>query len=401
MCKRKYGFREGRSTTDAVLDFTGNILENLNLGHYTISVFLDMSKAFYSIKHETLFKKLEFYGIRGNVLQWFKSYLSDRHIKVKYNNVLSENYVLSYGTPQGSVLGPLLYIILANDLVKCLKFCTCITFADDTTIFASGNNLKYLYKKVNADLKRLGDWFASNSLTLNLDKSKYIIFKPKRKEIDHNAIIQLSGKTIDRVKDIKFLGLIIDEALDWNLQVKSVLTKMIAGNYSLNMTKNILPSSTKLLIYFANVHSHLIYALSVWGPMLKLGELNKIRKQQNKSVRLIFNVSNRTRLSEYYRKGNMLVVQDLIKLSLLKISYKFINGTLPLRIANLFDIANHDYNTRNRNNMRAPHHTIVQYNRCYLAQAPHLWLHLTDQLKEIGNIKTFAKNYIKITTTCY
>ena len=203
------------------------------------------------------------------------------------------------------------------------------------------------------------------------------------------------------MKDIKFLGLIIDEALDWNLQVKSVLTKMIAGNYSLNMTKNILPSSTKLLIYFANVHSHLIYALSVWGPMLKLGELNKIRKQQNKSVRLIFNVSNRTRLSEYYRKGNMLVVQDLIKLSLLKISYKFINGTLPLRIANLFDIANHDYNTRNRNNMRAPHHTIVQYNRCYLAQAPHLWLHLTDQLKEIGNIKTFAKNYIKITTTSY
>ena len=397
----QYGFRAGRSTTDAILDFTGNILENLNLGHCTISIFLDMSKAFDSIKHETLFKKLEYYGIRGNVLKWFKSYLSDRFIKVKYNTTLSEKYKISYGTPQGSVLGPLMYIILANDLVKCLKFCSCTTFADDTTIFASGNNLKYLFKKVNADLKRLGEWFASNSLTLNVDKSKFIIFKPKRKVITNNAILQLGGKNIERVKSIKFLGVIIDESLDWTLQVKHVLTKMIAGNYSLQMIKNILPPSTKLLIYFANIHSHLSYALSVWGPMLKVGQLNRLKTQQNKSIRLIFNLGNRTRLTEHYRKGNLLIVQDLINLALLKISHRYINGKLPVRISNLFDIPTHEYNTRNRNIIRAPHHTIEQYNKSYLAQAPHLWLHLPDNVKDIGNVKLFAKKYVKYKSIQY
>lgn len=392
----QYGFRQGRSTTDAILDFTGNILDNLNLGHYTISLFLDMSKAFDSIKHETLFKKLEFYGIRGNVLKWFQSYLSGRYIKVNYNHKLSEEYEITYGTPQGSVLGPLMYIILANDLVKSLKFCSCITFADDTTLYASGNNLKYLYKKVNADLEKLGDWFASNSLTLNADKTKFIIFKPKRKQIGYNGIIKLAGKKIERVKHIKFLGVMIDESLEWNLQVKTVLTRMISGNYSLAMVKNILPPSTKLMIYFSNVHCHLNYALSVWGPLLKVRELNKIRKQQNKSIRLIYKVSNRTRLSDFYKKGNILLIDDLIKLSLLKISFRFIYGTLPLRITNLFDIAHHEYYTRNRNNMRAPHHTIDLYNKSYLAQAPHLWLHIQDTLKEIVNIKAFAKGVTKL-----
>jgi hypothetical protein len=197
----QYGYRSNRSTTDAILDFTGNIIDGINKGHYVLSLFLDMSKAFDSISHHTLFRKLEFYGIRGNVLLWFKSYLSNRYIKVKVKNTTSDNYLMTYGTPQGSVLGPLMYLILANDLVKTLKFCNCVTFADDTTVFASGSNLKFLFRKINEDLKSLSDWFDSNSLTLNVEKSKYILFRSKRKEIDHSGIakIKLGDKEVMRV----------------------------------------------------------------------------------------------------------------------------------------------------------------------------------------------------------
>ena len=289
----QYGFRSNRSTTDAILDFMGNVLDSINKGQYVLSLFLDMSKAFDSISHQTLYRKLEFYGIRGNVLLWFQSYLSNRYIKVKVKNIISDSYLMTYGTPQGSVLGPLMYLILANDLMKTLQFCNCVTFADDTTVYASGSNLKFLYCKVNEDLKLLSDWFNSNSLTLNVEKSKYILFRSKRKEINFNGIITLGRREITRVTDIKFLGVEIDQFLEWDNQAKSVLTKMIAGNYSLSMVKNMLPVESKLLIYNSNVYSHLNYALSTWGPMLKKRDIKKIQVQQNKSIRQIYNIKKR------------------------------------------------------------------------------------------------------------
>ena len=391
----QYGFRKGRSTSDAILDFTGNILENMNKGFYTLSLFLDMSKAFDSIKHDTLLKKLEFYGIRGKVLSWFRSYLSNRHIQVKYKSYLSERYDMSYGTPQGSVLGPLMYIVLANDIAKSLKFCSCVTFADDTTVFASGSNLKFLFKKVNADLERLSDWFDGNSLTLNVEKSKFIIFRNKTKGLPHNGQIRLAGKELERVSNIKFLGITIDEFLDWKQQVKNILTKLIAGNYSLTMVKHMLPYKVKLQIYHANIQSHLNYALDVWGPMLKMKDLKDIRKQQNKAIRNIFNLAPRTSLLPYFKKAGILTVQDAIQLSLAKISFRYVNNTLPIRITNLFDIPDHDYMTRNRNFIRVQHHTLELYNRSYLGQAPNIWLNLDNDLKEKSKIKLFSKNFTK------
>ena len=199
-----------------------------------------------------------------------------------YKDKLSDKYLIKYGTPQGSVLGPLMYIILANDLTKSLKFCSGVTFADDTTIYASGNSLKFLYKKVNEDLRSLSSLFNGNSLTLNIEKSRYIIFRSKRNQVNYNGKLDLNGQTIPQVKSIKFLGIMLDEFLEWTLQVKHMLTKVIAGNYSLNMIKNIIPTRSKLQVYYCNVQSHLAYAISAWGPMLKSKDLQSIRKQQNK-----------------------------------------------------------------------------------------------------------------------
>jgi retron-type reverse transcriptase len=138
----QYGFRPQRSTSDAILDLSGNILDAFNKGMYTLGLFLDMTKAFDCINHQTLFQKLELYGVRGIALDWIKSYMDNRRLKVNVDNVLSDDFSVSCGTPQGSVLGPLLYIIVANDMPKCMKFTSSIMFADDTTIFMSGRNLK-------------------------------------------------------------------------------------------------------------------------------------------------------------------------------------------------------------------------------------------------------------------
>ena len=391
----QYGFRKNRSTADAILDLTGNILENINRGFYTMCLFLDMSKAFDSLDHETVLKKLEFYGIRGVPLSWFRSYLLDRKIKVKFKRHISDPYEMTYGTPQGSVLGPLIYIILANDLTKCLKFCSGITFADDTTVYTSGNNLKFLYKKVNSDLENLSKWFRSNSLTLNIEKTKFMIFRSRKKELNYDGLLKLGRDTVSRVQHIKFLGVYLDEYLDWGFHVKQVLVKMTAGNYSLNMIKNFLPQNLMKLVYYANVQSHMCYAMSAWGPMIKQKDLKKMQVQQNKAIKSICKVGRRIRLSGYYKKLNIVKIEDLIKLELLKISHRYIYGNLPVRLGNLFNLSHHTYNTRTRNYLRTPQHTIEKYNASFLGKSPHLWLHLDDQLKDKSRLRLFTNHYVR------
>ena len=389
----QYGFRRLRSTSDTILDLTGNILDGFDKGMITLGLFLDMTKAFDSIKHETLFRKLEIYGVRGIALDWIRSYLTNRSIQVNYNGTLSEKHNVDFGTPQGSVLGPLLYIILANDMPRCLRFCNSVIFADDTTIFITGKNLRFLFRKLNEDLKRLSNWFDSNSLTLNSEKSNYILFRTKNKKIDYNGKVTIDGNEISRVSNTKFLGVFLDEHLDWNIHVKTLLNKLAVGNYSLNMSKNMLSTYTKRLLYMSNVQSHINYAISSWGPMLTKANLKKIQVMQNKAIRALFNLKTRERLKPYFKKANLLMVEDQIKLSLLNIFFRYVNDTLPIRIVNLFEIIRHERNTRNQYQLTTPQHTLQIYNNSFLGRAPGCWLRLANDLKNKTNSKAFSKSF--------
>ena len=144
----------------------------------------------------------------------------------------------------------------------------------------------------------------------------------------------MEKRDVKRVNHTKFLGVIIDENLDWNMQIKHVLVKLASGIYSINATKNLLPTSSKRLLYFSNVQSHLTYGLSAWGPMITASNLRKLGVQQNNAIRALFNLNRRTSLQSYYKKANIMKVENLIELSLLKISYRYVNNTLPKRIVN-------------------------------------------------------------------
>ena len=133
--------------------------------------------------------------------------------------------------------------------------------------------------------------------------------------------------------------------------------------------------------------------------MLKAADINKLKVQQNNSIRIMFNLDRRTNLSPFYKKVNILRLHDQVKLSLLKISFRYFLDKLPIRITNLFNLQNHDYNTRNRNNLRAQHHTTSQYNKSYLGQAPGLWLHLPPRLKDKNNMRAFSKSISKAKLT--
>ena len=172
----QYGFRKNHSTTNAVMELVTNIIKAKDTTKSTLSVFLDLSKAFDTLNHAILLRKLEFYGIRGIALKWFCNYLTNRKQFVIYNNESSNTEVISCGVPQGSVLGPLLFLVYINDISNCLHYSKIILFADDATIYISSNNIDSLFYNLNADLADLADWFKANKLALNVNKSNYLLF---------------------------------------------------------------------------------------------------------------------------------------------------------------------------------------------------------------------------------
>lgn len=143
------------------------------------------------------------------------------------------------------------------------------------------------------------------------------------------------------------------------------------------------------------------YALSVWGPMIKLSDMKKLSVQQNNSIRILFKVGRRTNLSQFYKRAQILRITDQVKLALLKISFRYSQDKLPTRITNLFNLTNHDYMTRNRNSLRAPHHTTFQYSRSFLGQAPGCWINLPDGLKNKTRVGSFIKGVTKMKLNDY
>ena len=210
----QYGFRTNHSCENAICELIGNIVKSQELKHYTIGLFLDLSKAFDTLDHNILLQKLDRYGIRGISQKWFKDYLIDRKMRCKCSiessNKLeySEYFTTNYGTPQGSCLGPLLFIIFTNDIHLNIEYSSTILFADDTTLYNSHRNLDYLNWTLQQDIMNIMDWFKANKLILNLNKTVCLIFHPTGKPI--SIELDLGEVKINSVEIVKFLGMWID-----------------------------------------------------------------------------------------------------------------------------------------------------------------------------------------------
>ena len=231
-----------------------------------------------------LLTKLEKYGIRGNSLEWFRSYLTDRNLRVKCHdnktgqNIYSDPFPITYGTPQGSCLGPLLFLIFCNDIYLHLEHCNCILFADDTTLYYSHRNLNYLKWCVEQDLSILADWFRANKLTLNINKSDCILFGIKKKQA---LKVSLDGIDLPCVKTTKFLGIWIDKNLTWDKQINELALKLKRNQKLLQMSKNFLSYHALLNLYYAQFRSHLSYSIITWGNMIESSCLNREGSTEN------------------------------------------------------------------------------------------------------------------------
>ena len=215
----QYGFRSKHSCEQAVSELLGEIIKNNELKKDTLAVYLDLSKAFNTLDHKILHCKLERYGICGLPLQWFDSYLKGHSLRAKCPTTegtsYSNEYLIDYGTPQGSCLGPLLFLLFTNDLYLHLQYCKCILFADDTTLYVSHSNRNYIESCIQQDLSTLQDWFCANKLTLNLNKTVYMHFgQGNQINYKNKYKITIDSVTLPVVTNTKFLGIWIDNLLN-------------------------------------------------------------------------------------------------------------------------------------------------------------------------------------------
>lgn len=223
------------------------------------------------------------YGIRGLALDWFKSYLNERKQCVFLNDISSDYLPITCGVPQGSILGPLLFIIYVNDIINCSDLLYFVIFADDTNIVYSDLNMESLIRRLNLELLKLSNWFRANRLLLNLKKTNLIHFHSRTLSLPQGRdFVQIDNHKIEEVQSIKFLGIIIDEKLSWKnhvLKITSAISKSIGV---INKVKYKLPVSALLCLYNALVLSHLNYCCLVWGwaAATTLDPILKLQKRQ-------------------------------------------------------------------------------------------------------------------------
>ncbi len=371
----QYGFREGHSTELAALELVDRITIEMDKMKTPISIFLDLSKAFDTLNHAILLDKLNYYGINGVAHDLMKSYLTNRKQYVEIEGVKSDTLELTTGVPQGSILGPLLFLIYINDIALASNVFKFVIYADDTNlntnleIIAQSSSVLETNNILNTELAHVSDWLKCNMLSLNVQKSKYMIFHKPQKKVPLLHLI-MNDTVIEQVPNFDFLGLMLNENLNWKNHIDKIANKISRSIGILNRQKYFLPLQSRLHIYSSLILSHINFGILSWGY-----QCERIIKLQKKAVRIISLSKYNAHTEPILKDLRLLKVTDILKLHELKFFYKYKNNMLPSYLLDMPFNQNtsvHEYNTRQQQNIHQPLAKHEFAKKCIRFHLPHI-----------------------------
>ena len=390
----QFGFREKHSTTHALLTFVEKVAHAIDRSSHLIGLFLDFSKAFDTINHDILLDKLHHYGVRGKALEWFRSYLMNRKQYVSLNGYNSQMLNIKCGVPQGSLLGPLLFLVYINDFCRSSDVLSFILFADDSNLFFSHNNPLTLVNTINSELENVAEWIKANKLSLNLQKTKYMFFSNciEKPPVD----IIFDGTPLEIVSHIKFLGITVDNKLSWKFHIDSIC-KIISRNIGIiNKVKFCLPLSSLITLYSSLILPYLNYGILAWGNTYQTF-LDKLLLLQKKSLRIICHTAFLSHTDPLFFENKILKIKDLYLYNLGQFMFNYDNKNLPNIFETMFprNQSVHNYPTRRSNEFHLPFFRTLLAQNTFIYDGPKFWNSLPHDIVTVRTLNSF-KNKLKL-----
>lgn len=374
----QFGFIKDKSTAEAIVNFVHDIYKAFETREYVTGLLFDMSKAFDLVDHKILFKKLEAHGIRGIVLEWFKSYLKDRKQLVEINHIAGENCKqyrsflcnVMYGVPQGSTLGPLLFIIFINDLCAFLKAGKLVNFADDTNVLVCSKTLSEHEELLDQAINEMKEWCYLNNLVLNASKTNVIQFRTNER-----VQLNLNSKFSDLyVNHAKFLGINLDQHLRWDTHLQDLKLKLSKCIFGIRRIKNIVDQQTALLTYYGMVHSQISYCTLLWGNSTHMAE---IFRTQKKCIRAVFSLKQQESCKHYFTEFKIMTAYSIYIQQLLNFVKKHENTFVKSK-----DV--HQHSTRQNSLIynKCVHLTVSEKDVLYIG--PKLYNMLPSNIRQLS-----------------
>ena len=379
--KFQFGFQKGLSTCSALEHLTENIHRSLDNKFFHISVFVDLSKAFDTVEHSILLEKMELYGVRGVALRLFRCYLRDRKNYVRFGTENSAIKNVSIGVPQGSILGPLLFLIYINDLPNASEQLQPIMFADDTTLSCSGPNLDNLIQNLNVELRNFTNWSIANKLTINTDKTEMMLFSNRKFDIDGNQVC-LHSEHIDFQSKCNFLGVLIDNKLSFSFHIQNIIGKLSKNCGILYKIRNLLSIQARMNFYYSLMYPYLTYNIIIWGNTHKT-HLNQLEVLHKRIIRTICNSNRNDHTSPLFYSLRLLKLIDIYKYFISVHMYISFNQ-------NQYRVS-HSVNTRNRQLAAPTFHRLEGSQHAVSFSGPTVWNTLPLEIRNSVSLNSFKK----------
>lgn len=394
MHSNQYGFLPGSDTAAATTDAVTNLQNSLNSGHLAAAIFIDVSKAFDSVVPQLLIDKADRAGIRGPANHVLNGLLTGRCFNITLQHVSSDYKQVTTGVPQGSVIGPIAFILYINDLFQLPLHGKPKAFADDFILMYDEEDEETMASKMKEDLQLLYDWFCANSLAMNVEKTKYMIFADPRKQVDLSKFdLTVNDTALERVDEYKYLGLHLTSSLNWSSHVNFMATKIASMVGALRKVAPYLHQQTLLSVYYAHIHSHLVYMAHIWGSTSNQ-LLNILRVLQNKAIRVIFQKEYSAlgvHTVDIYKRYGILPVQQLVSYSAAVMMYKIKNNLIKSDIELQLNENFHGYDTRRKNDLHLPKPRNETGKAALPYRGATIFNDLPKEIREVINLFLFKK----------